>query len=127
MPTYDYVCEACGHELELFQSMSDKPKRKCPACGALKLYRKIGAGAGVIFKGSGFYETDYRSASYKQGAAADKSQQSKSDAKPDAKSDAASEAKPTKSSDATPSTEKSNGKSAKPDKSDKSDKRTKTD
>jgi len=87
MPTYDYACEACGHELEIFQSMSEKPKRKCPKCNALKLYRKIGSGAGVIFKGSGFYETDYRSASYKKGAEADKSLQSKSEAKPAKKAD----------------------------------------
>jgi putative FmdB family regulatory protein len=67
MPTYDYVCEACGHELELFQSMSEAPKRKCPACGKLKLTRRIGGGAGILFKGSGFYQTDYRSSSYKKG------------------------------------------------------------
>ena len=67
MPTYDYRCEACGGELELFQSMSESPKRKCPTCGALKLKRQIGMGAGVIFKGSGFYQTDYRSESYKKG------------------------------------------------------------
>ena len=103
MPTYDYVCEACGHELEIFQSMSEKPKRKCPKCGALKLYRKIGSGAGVIFKGSGFYETDYRSASYKQGAEADKSQQSSSDAKSDAKPDP----KPAKSTATKPTGDKS--------------------
>jgi putative FmdB family regulatory protein len=65
MPTYRYQCDACGHELELFQSMTESPKRKCPDCGRSKLQRLIGAGAGVIFKGSGFYETDYRSASYK--------------------------------------------------------------
>jgi putative FmdB family regulatory protein len=67
MPHYDYVCEACGHEFEIFQSMSESTKKKCPECGKLKLYRKIGAGAGVLFKGSGFYETDYRSDSYKKG------------------------------------------------------------
>lgn len=67
MPTYRYQCDACGHEMELFQSMSDAPKRKCPACGKSKLQRLIGAGAGVIFKGSGFYETDYRSSSYTDG------------------------------------------------------------
>lgn len=110
MPTYDYVCEACGHELEIFQSMSEKPKRKCPKCSTLKLYRKIGSGAGVIFKGSGFYETDYRSASYKQGAAADKSQESKT---PD---------KPAKSDDSKTKSAKSSGsskdKSSKPGKSD---------
>lgn len=68
MPTYDYCCEACGHEFELFQSMSAPVKRKCPECGQNKLQRLIGIGAGVIFKGSGFYETDYRSESYKKAA-----------------------------------------------------------
>jgi len=73
MPTYDYECRACGAELEMFQSITESPKRKCPECGALKLSRKIGTGAGILFKGSGFYETDYRSDSYKQAAKADKS------------------------------------------------------
>ncbi len=72
MPTYEYLCEACGHEFELFQAMSASVKRKCPDCGKLKLKRLIGAGAGVIFKGSGFYQTDYRSDSYKKAAEADK-------------------------------------------------------
>ena len=72
MPTYEYLCEACGHEFELFQTMSASVKRKCPDCGKLKLKRLIGAGAGVIFKGSGFYQTDYRSDSYKKAAEADK-------------------------------------------------------
>jgi putative FmdB family regulatory protein len=66
MPTYDYRCEACEHAFEEFQSMSAKPLRKCPACGKLKLKRLIGTGAGVIFKGSGFYETDYRSEGYQK-------------------------------------------------------------
>jgi putative FmdB family regulatory protein len=61
MPTYRYECEACGHGFELFQSMTDKVKRKCPECGKSRLVRLIGAGAGVIFKGSGFYQTDYKS------------------------------------------------------------------
>lgn len=65
MPTYRYHCDACGHELELFQSITEAPKRKCPSCGRSKLQRLIGAGAAVIFKGSGFYETDYRSESYR--------------------------------------------------------------
>jgi putative FmdB family regulatory protein len=60
MPTYDYVCKLCGHELEIIQSMTAGVKRKCPACGERGLQRRIGAGAGLIFKGSGFYETDYR-------------------------------------------------------------------
>jgi putative FmdB family regulatory protein len=73
MPTYDYVCEGCQHEFELFQSMKDEPKRKCPECGRQKLRRLIGPGAAIMFKGSGFYKTDYRSESYKKAAAADKS------------------------------------------------------
>jgi putative FmdB family regulatory protein len=64
MPTYEYECTACGHRLDHFQSMSDPALRKCPKCGKLRLKRLIGAGAGVIFKGSGFYTTDYRSPSY---------------------------------------------------------------
>jgi putative FmdB family regulatory protein len=71
MPTYDYVCEACGHKFEELQSMKDDPLRKCPKCKKLKLRRLIGSGIGVIFKGSGFYQTDYRSDSYTAGAKAD--------------------------------------------------------
>ena len=81
MPTYEYVCEACGAELEIFQSMKEAPKRKCPSCGKQKLKRRIGAGAGIIFKGSGFYQTDYRSESYKKGVEADKSSTSEPAAK----------------------------------------------
>jgi len=67
MPIYDYECENCGHQFEQFQSITAKPLKKCPECGKMKLQRLIGAGAGIIFKGSGFYQTDYRSESYKQG------------------------------------------------------------
>ena len=63
MPTYDYVCDACGHEFEHFQRMSDKRLLKCPKCGKRALRRKVGAGAGVIFKGTGFYQTDYKKSS----------------------------------------------------------------
>lgn len=73
MPTYDYVCDGCGHAFELFQSITDKVKRTCPECGKKKLRRLIGTGAAIMFKGSGFYQTDYRSDSYKKGAAADQS------------------------------------------------------
>jgi len=71
MPTYDYVCDGCGHAFELFQSMTDSVKKTCPECGKKKLRRLIGAGGAIVFKGSGFYKTDYRSESYKKGAAAD--------------------------------------------------------
>jgi len=67
MPTYDYVCEKCQHQFEQFQSITAKPLRRCPKCGKAGLQRLIGAGAGIIFKGSGFYQTDYRSDSYKKG------------------------------------------------------------
>ena len=72
MPTYDYQCNACDHTFELFQSIKDPVKRKCPECGRNKLRRLFGTGAAIIFKGSGFYQTDYRSKSYKKRAADDK-------------------------------------------------------
>jgi putative FmdB family regulatory protein len=71
MPTYEYKCDACGHSFERFQPMSSSPVRKCPKCGKLKVRRLIGAGAGLIFKGGGFYITDYRSDAYKESAKSD--------------------------------------------------------
>jgi putative FmdB family regulatory protein len=71
MPTYEYHCDACAHHFDEFQSMMDKTLKKCPKCGKSKLRRVFGAGAAVIFKGSGFYQTDYRSDSYKAAAKAD--------------------------------------------------------
>jgi putative FmdB family regulatory protein len=68
MPTYDYQCEGCGHTFEEFQSITADPLKKCPACGKKKLQRLISGGAAVLFKGSGFYQTDYRSESYKSAA-----------------------------------------------------------
>ncbi len=79
MPTYEYICLACGHEFELFQQMTAPVKRKCPECTQLKLQRKVGAGAGIIFRGSGFFQTDYRSDSYKKAVAAEKKADSKAD------------------------------------------------
>ena len=60
MPTYEYACTNCGHDLEVFQRMSDDPLSICPACEEPALKRKIGLGAGIIFKGGGFYETDFK-------------------------------------------------------------------
>lgn len=90
MPTYEYVCSACGHEFEKFQSITAAPIRECPVCHRKKAERKISVGAGFIFKGAGFYETDYRGDAYKKAAEADKAPSpadgAKSDAKPDTKS-----------------------------------------
>jgi putative FmdB family regulatory protein len=72
MPTYEYKCEGCDHQFEEFQSMSEPALEKCPKCKKKKLRRLFGTGAAVLFKGSGFYETDYRSESYKSAAKADK-------------------------------------------------------
>lgn len=103
MPTYDYECDACGHEMELFQGIKDPVLKKCPECGKSKLRRLFGTGAAIVFKGSGFYQTDYRSDSYKKGekaandAKSKKSESKKSDAKSSATT--SSEAKPKKSTD----------------------------
>ena len=89
MPTYDYVCDDCEHAFELFQQMTDPVKRKCPRCGKLALRRLVGTGAGVLFRGSGFYQTDYRSDSYRKAADAEKKAAGDSSGK---KKDAASAA-----------------------------------
>ncbi len=78
MPTYDYICDACGHEFEAFESIKADPQRVCPKCQEEKLRRKLGPGAAILFKGSGFYQTDYRSDSYRQAAKADKAPDSSS-------------------------------------------------
>jgi len=93
MPTYDYLCENCEHSFEKFQSITARNLRKCPQCGKLKLKRLIGSGAGIIFKGTGFYETDYRSKSYTDAKQADKPKTESSDKK-EAKSKDKTEAKP---------------------------------
>ena len=103
MPTYDYECDACGHEFELFQSISEPLRRKCPECKKPKLRRLFGTGAAVVFKGSGFYETDYRSESYKKGAekakkATEKSEGSGSSSEKSGKKPAQSESKHKKDS-----------------------------
>jgi putative FmdB family regulatory protein len=92
MPTYEYHCDGCEHHFDEFQSIMEKPLKKCPQCGKSKLRRIFGTGAAILFKGSGFYQTDYRSESYK--AAAKAEQES---TKPPAKAEPAS---------STPATEK---------------------
>jgi putative FmdB family regulatory protein len=120
MPTYEYKCEACGHTFEKFQTMTAPHIRKCPECGRSKVKRLIGTGAGLIFKGSGFYETDYRSDSYKKDAKADQpatagetkrgGETKATDAKPAETAKPADTAKTTESKPAAPP-EKKSGKS----------------
>ena len=109
MPTYEYVCSKCGHEFEKFQSMAETPLTVCPKelCGQKKwgkgkVKKMIGSGAGLIFKGSGFYITDYRSDKYKAAAKKDsvggetKSTSSTSESKPAAKTESKPASKPAK-------------------------------
>lgn len=113
MPTYDYVCRACDHRFEEFQSMKANPLRKCPSCGKLKLERLIGPGAGLIFRGSGFYETDYRSESYKKAAEAEKNAGSSEGSGGSEKSDSGSETS-TESKNTSSSGEGSSSESTQP-------------
>ena len=85
MPTYDYLCQNCGHHFEQFQTITARPLRKCPVCGKRQLKRLIGTGAGVIFKGSGFYQTDYRSESYKKAEKSEKASANTNTEKKDSK------------------------------------------
>jgi putative FmdB family regulatory protein len=108
MPTYDYICDSCGHEFEIYESIMSKPRNDCPECKELTLRRKIGPGAAILFKGSGFYQTDYRSDSYKKAAQAEKT--ANEPAKPASESKNSSESKPASESKTTseskPATEK---------------------
>lgn len=105
MPTYAYRCDNCEHEFEKFQSITANSLRKCPECSKFKLRRLIGTGAGILFKGSGFYETDYRSDSYKEAAKKDKpSSESKDSWKK------SSDSKPAKKESKTTSTQKTDKK-----------------
>jgi putative FmdB family regulatory protein len=116
MPTYEYKCNACGNRFEKFQSMSSPPIKKCPKCGKNKVQRLIGTGAGLIFKGSGFYITDYRDSGYKESAKADSAGggDAKSESKPETKAETKSDAKPESKPAADPKpAAKSESKSAK--------------
>lgn len=86
MPTYEYACDACKHEFEEFQSITADALTKCPKCGRKKLRRLIGTGGGIIFKGAGFYQTDYRSESYKSAAESEKKSTSGDASKSESKS-----------------------------------------
>ena len=102
MPTYDYKCDDCGYDFEKFQSINARKLTKCPRCGG-KVKRLIGTGAGIIFKGSGFYETDYRSKSYRDGEKKDKDSLKVPSKKSESKEKKASKDIPAKSSPKTSS------------------------
>ena len=119
MPTYEYKCDACGYQFERFQSITADPIKRCPECGKAKVKRLIGTGAGLIFKGSGFYITDYRDKSYtekaKSESGASTSSDGKSDSKPAETSSASSgESKPAAKTESVPA--KSESKSSSPKK-----------
>jgi putative FmdB family regulatory protein len=116
VPTYDYVCDACGFEFEHFQSMTDARLSKCPKCGKKKLVRKVGSGGGVIFKGSGFYETDYKRAATKSAEASKPAEAKSSDAGASEDSSAATKSAPDASSNSSKASNpsKSSSKSSKP-------------
>ena len=101
MPTYEYRCDQCGHQFDELQSFKDEPLKVCPKCHQESLRRLFGTGAAILFKGSGFYETDYRSESYKKAARAEqespKANGSASESKP-------AETKPAEAKSSTPAT-----------------------
>ena len=114
MPTYDYECTACDHKFELFQKITDDPIKKCPECKKLKLNRLFGTGAAIVFKGSGFYQTDYRSDSYKKSAESDR--KSSEPAPPDSKSTSSDSSTTAKSDSAStkPAADKPSSTESKP-------------
>jgi putative FmdB family regulatory protein len=107
MPTYDYACDSCKHEFEQFESITAEPQKKCPKCKKNKLRRLFGAGGGLIFKGSGFYQTDYRPDSYKKAAEADKPKSESSDSSSKDSSSSKTESKSETKTAATKSSESS--------------------
>jgi len=123
MPTYDYVCDACGHAFEQWQSFHDDHLTKCPTCKKNKLRRLIGMGAAIVFKGSGFYETDYnRDEKYQAAAKADAAAPAPAaETKPDATPAASTDAKPAAAPPAASTDGSSSGGSSKPAKKGKKD------
>ncbi len=99
MPTYDYRCEGCGHELAVFHGITEDALKKCPKCHEDRLRRLIGAGAGIIFKGSGFYETDYKRSRSSPSDGESKSSESESKPKPEKKKESSSSSDSKKSDD----------------------------
>lgn len=108
MPTYDYECQACNHTMEVFQGINEPLLKKCPACGKSKLKRLFGTGAAIVFKGSGFYQTDYRSDSYKKAA---KSDQASSESKSGESKSSESKSGESKSGESKPKEAKAESKS----------------
>lgn len=106
MPTYEYACKACGHQFEEWQSITADPIKKCPSCGKKKVERLLGTGGAIIFKGSGFYITDYRSESYKKGEKADSPASAKSDSGEAKKSDSTGKTESKADKPAAPKTDK---------------------
>jgi putative FmdB family regulatory protein len=106
MPTYEYKCDACGYQFERFQPITADPIKRCPECGKAKVKRLIGTGAGLIFKGSGFYITDYRDKSYTDKAKSESggstSSDGKSDSKPAETSTSSGESKPAAKTESAP-------------------------
>src|SRR4051794_17025659 len=108
MPTYEYKCSACDYTFERFQSITADPIKRCPECGKSKVKRLLGTGAGVIFKGSGFYTTDYRDKGYAEKAKAESGGGTSS-------GDAKSDSKPATDANAKPATTTSGAESSKPE------------
>lgn len=114
MPTYEYACQKCGHEFEQFQSMRDEPLKKCPKCKKAALKRLVGGGAGLIFKGSGFYITDYKNkgSAPKEGGDAKPAEAKPSESKPAESKPSESKSAESKTPEAKPASPGSASKSA---------------
>lgn len=115
MPTYEYECTACGHKFEEWQSITADPVTKCPECKKKKVKRLLGTGGAIIFKGSGYYQTDYRSDSYKKAEKADSASSSSDSKSSESKSSSNTESAGTTSSSPAPTEKKTESKPKKND------------